>query len=193
LATAGNLVFQGSADGRFLAYDATTGANLWQTPVGNGVVAAPSTFEVDGVQYVAIAAGWGGVYGITDKFTDTVGTGHVYTFKVGGSTPMPDFTAAEPGVLVEGVSYNPDHYGEGAAVYIANCVFCHGVPAVASGGNVPNLGYSSPDMIADLENILFSAAFEEAGMPSFKGKLSSEDIAKITAFIQGTADAVRPK
>ena len=193
LATAGNLVFQGSADGRFLAYDATTGANLWQTPVGNGVVAAPSTFEVDGVQYVAIAAGWGGVYGITDKFTDTVGTGHVYVFKVGGTTAMPEFMIEEPGALVEGVAYNPDHYGEGAAIYIANCVFCHGVPAVASGGNVPNLGRSDADLIANLEDLLANDTWLESGMPSFKDKLTGDDIAKITAFIQGTADAVRPK
>ncbi|MBC6408129.1 MAG: PQQ-binding-like beta-propeller repeat protein [Rhodobacteraceae bacterium] len=57
LTTAGNLVFQGSVDGRFLAYDATTGATLWQSPVGSGIVAAPATFEVGGVQYVSIAAG----------------------------------------------------------------------------------------------------------------------------------------
>lgn len=191
LATAGNLVFQGSADGRFLAYDATTGANLWQVPVGTGVVAAPATFEVDGVQYVSIAAGWGGVYGITDKFTNRVGTGHVYTFKVGGTAKMPEFVVEEQGDFVAGVAYDPDHYGEGAAIYIANCVFCHGVPAVASGGNVPNLGFSSADKINNLEALLFSETFLESGMPDFTGKLSSEDVTKIKAFIQGTADAVR--
>ena len=41
LATAGGLVFQGSADGRFIAYDAESGEMLWSTPVGSGVVAAP--------------------------------------------------------------------------------------------------------------------------------------------------------
>jgi hypothetical protein len=40
LTTAGILVFQGTADGRFVAYDATTGKMLWETPTGNGVVAA---------------------------------------------------------------------------------------------------------------------------------------------------------
>ena len=43
LTTAGNLVFQGTADGRFIAYNATTGEKLWETPVGTGVVAAAST------------------------------------------------------------------------------------------------------------------------------------------------------
>ena len=193
LATAGNLVFQGSADGRFLAYDATTGATVWQTPVGSGIVAAPATFEVGGVQYVSVAAGWGGVYGITQKHSDRVGPGRVYTFRVGGDAEMPEFVQADPGALLEGVAYNPEHYGEGAAIYIANCVFCHGVPGVDGGGNLPNLGYAPTEVIAGLKDILHSAAYEDRGMPNFEGKLSEEEIAKITAFIQGTADAVRPK
>jgi quinohemoprotein ethanol dehydrogenase len=41
LTTAGNLVFQGTADGRFIAYNATTGEKLWEKPTGTGVVAAP--------------------------------------------------------------------------------------------------------------------------------------------------------
>lgn len=193
MATAGNLVFQGSADGRFLAYDATTGANVWQTPVGTGVIAAPSTFEVDGVQYVSIAAGWGGVYGITQKHTDRAGPGRVYTFKVGGKASMPDFVQAPRRDLVAGVAFDPAHYGDGAAIYIANCVFCHGVPGVDGGGNVPNLGYSAAGTIGDLKSIVFSGALAERGMPDFTGKLTDADIEKITAFIQGTADAVRPK
>ncbi len=190
LTTAGNLVFQGSADGRFIAYDATTGATVWQTPVGNGIVAAPSTFEVDGTQYVTVLAGWGGVYGITAKATDVIGTGTVYTFKVGGDAPMPDFVQPSDKALVQGVAYNPDHYGEGAAIYIANCVFCHGVPGVDGGGNVPNLGYSDASKIEGLSDILFTAAYAEDGMPDFTGKLTEDEVARITAFIQGTADAV---
>ena len=64
LTTAGNLVFQGTADGRFIAYNATTGEKLWESPTGTGVVAAASTYMLDGKQYVSIAVGWGGVFGI---------------------------------------------------------------------------------------------------------------------------------
>ena len=124
---------------------------------------------------------------------DRVGPGHVYTFKVGGNAAMPAFVKADPGKLVEGVSYDPNHYQEGAAIYIASCVFCHGVPAVDGGGNVPNLGYSDPETIAGLKDIVFSDGRLELGMPNFTGKLSDADIQKIIAFIQGTADAVRPK
>lgn len=44
----GNLVFQGTADGRFVAYNATTGEKLWESPTGTGVVAAASTYMLDG-------------------------------------------------------------------------------------------------------------------------------------------------
>ncbi len=64
LTTAGNLVFQGTADGRFIAYNATTGEKLWESPTGTGVVAAASTYMIDGKQYVSVAVGWGGVFGM---------------------------------------------------------------------------------------------------------------------------------
>lgn len=57
LATAGNLVFMGEGDGYFDAFDATTGKKLWHFNLGAGVNAPPITYSVDGVQYVAVAAG----------------------------------------------------------------------------------------------------------------------------------------
>ena len=56
-ATAGGLVFTGEGNGWFKAYDARTGAVLWKFYCGAGVNAAPSVFEVDGEQFVAVAAG----------------------------------------------------------------------------------------------------------------------------------------
>jgi quinohemoprotein ethanol dehydrogenase len=60
LATGGNLVFQGRADGIFAAYRATDGERLWQFDAGTGIMAPPVTYTVDGKQYVTILAGWGG-------------------------------------------------------------------------------------------------------------------------------------
>ncbi|MGH7568023.1 MAG: pyrroloquinoline quinone-dependent dehydrogenase [Gemmatimonadales bacterium] len=56
-ATAGGLVFTGEQNGWFKAYDARTGAVLWQFFCGAGVNAAPSVFQVDGEQFIAVAAG----------------------------------------------------------------------------------------------------------------------------------------
>lgn len=193
LTTAGNLVFQGTADGRFIAYDARNGKKLWETPTGTGVIAAPSTYLVDGQQYVSIAVGWGGVYGHTTRHTDRKGPGTVYTFAVGGTAKAPAFVAYNLGELVQGVPYDKAHVAEGTALYVSNCVFCHGVPGVDRGGNMPNLGYSSAGVIANLDKYVFNSPLTKNGMPDFTGKLQMSDVAKLKAFIQGTADAIRPK
>lgn len=60
LTTAGNLVFMGGTSDRyFRAFDAQTGDTLWEFRTNSGVTGVPSTFEVDGVQYVAVQSGWG--------------------------------------------------------------------------------------------------------------------------------------
>ncbi|NND05243.1 MAG: PQQ-binding-like beta-propeller repeat protein, partial [Saprospiraceae bacterium] len=61
LVTAGGLVFIGaSMDERFRAFDKTTGEQLWMHQLEAGAYATPSTFEVDGKQFVVIAGGGGG-------------------------------------------------------------------------------------------------------------------------------------
>ena len=62
LATAGNLVFQGTAAGDFIAYNATTGEKLWSSWATTGIVAPPITYSIDGKQYVSVMAGWGGAF-----------------------------------------------------------------------------------------------------------------------------------
>ena len=57
LATASGLLFHGEPDGQFQAYDARTGVRLWQWQTGAGADAPAITYQVDGVQYVAIASG----------------------------------------------------------------------------------------------------------------------------------------
>lgn len=57
LATGGNLVFMGEGDGWFDAFNAKTGKRLWRYQLGAGVNAPPITYEVGGVQYIAVAAG----------------------------------------------------------------------------------------------------------------------------------------
>jgi len=193
LATAGNLVFQGTADGRFVAYDARNGKKLWEKPTGTGVVAAPITYEVDGRQYVSIAVGWGGVYGLAARHTERKGPGTVYTFALDGKAEAPAFVAYQQGKLLQGVPYDKSLVAEGTALYVSNCAFCHGVPGVDRGGNLPNLGYLDPAYIEHLDKFIFKGPAMSRGMPDFTGKLSMEDVEKIKAFIQGTADAVRPK
>lgn len=60
LATAGGLVFQGTPTGEFVALDAETGEKLWSFQCGSGHHSSPSTYEVDGRQFIAVPTGWGG-------------------------------------------------------------------------------------------------------------------------------------
>ncbi len=61
LATAGGLVFSGGTNDRKIhAFDDTTGALLWEFPTGSGILAPPSSFALDGKQYIAVLSGWGG-------------------------------------------------------------------------------------------------------------------------------------
>ena len=60
LTTGGGLVFMGGTNDRyFRAFDASTGVRLWEMRTNSGVIGVPSTFAVDGRQYVAVQSGWG--------------------------------------------------------------------------------------------------------------------------------------
>lgn len=157
------------------------------------MVAAPSTYMVDGKQYVSVAVGWGGVYGLAQRATERQGPGTVYTFAVGGTAKMPDFVQYRMDKLVQGVKYDPAKVQAGTMLYVSNCVFCHGVPGVDRGGNIPNLGYMDAAYIENLDKFVLKGPAMSRGMPDFTGKLSNDDIESIKAFIQGTADAIRPK
>ncbi|WP_085971380.1 PQQ-dependent dehydrogenase, methanol/ethanol family [Bradyrhizobium japonicum] len=194
LTTAGNLVFQGTADGRFVAYDAASGTKLWEMPTGTGAVAAAATYMVDDRQYISIAVGWGGSYGLTHRATEYQNPGTIYTYALGGTAKLPAFVKYQTDGLLQGVKYDPKDIREGGEIYVAAaCVACHGVPGVGRGGNIINLGYVSAEEITSLRHILFHGPFRDQGMPDFSGKLTEGDVVKLQAFIQGTVDAIRPK
>ena len=96
LATAGNLVFQGTAHGTFAAYRASDGAQLWEAPAGTGIVAAPISYELDGTQYVAVMAGWGGVFALAGGDAAAAAgvqretnLGRLLVYRLGGKAELP--------------------------------------------------------------------------------------------------------
>jgi plastocyanin/glucose dehydrogenase len=100
LATASDLVFHGEPDGNFQAYDAKTGELLWQWQTGAGADAPAITYEVDGTQYVAIAAG-----GVSIQTTSANGD-MIWVFSLKG-TPgdrLKPFAAPKPPENVVGFS-----------------------------------------------------------------------------------------
>jgi alcohol dehydrogenase (cytochrome c) len=64
LSTAGGVVFAGALTGEFEVFDADTGKKLWQFQTGSGIEGQPVTWQQDGVQYVAVTSGYGGVYSL---------------------------------------------------------------------------------------------------------------------------------
>lgn len=60
LSTAGDLIFAGGTSDRMLrAYDAKSGKVLWEYKTNSGVISPPSSYTIDGKQYIAVVAGWG--------------------------------------------------------------------------------------------------------------------------------------
>ena len=80
LTTSTGLVFEGTSDGKFMAFDATDGKVLWEKNLGTGIIASPVSYQVEDTQYISIAVGWGGAMGKQNKFTEQINPGTVYTF-----------------------------------------------------------------------------------------------------------------
>jgi quinohemoprotein ethanol dehydrogenase len=189
LSTAGNLVFQGSAAGDFLAYRASDGKPLWSFPAQTGVIAAPMTFAVAGKQYVTVLAGWGGVFPLVAgelafKSGRQVNRSRVLTFALDAAAQLPPVkpvAVSFPAPPAQPVS--AALAAEGAQEYARRCGMCHGDAAV-SGGLVPDLRYSA----ALRSDSLWRAAvqdgvLESEGMISFKSVLNAHQQAAVRAFL----------
>ena len=89
LTTAGGLVFAGSYDRYFKAYDIQTGDMLWQTRLGTSVQGFSMTYEVDGVQYVAMTAArrggspWRIATFLATEFVSRAQANALYVFRLG--------------------------------------------------------------------------------------------------------------
>ena len=89
--------------------------------------------------------------------------------------------------LLQGVKYDPAKVQEGTLLYVSNCVFCHGVPGVDRGGNIPNLGYMNADVIENLDKFVFKGPAMERGHAGLHRQAERRRTCeKIKAFIQGT-------
>lgn len=188
LSTGGNLVFQGTADASFAAYNAKDGTRLWDFFAQTRMVAAPISYEIDGEQYIAIAAGWGGSFALWAGGVVPEGgearVGRVLVFKIGseGALPPVDTEPVERPEIPENMA-SVETIALGAAKYGNACVVCHGDHNF-SNSIVPNLRYSF--VLSDAEqwqNIVRGGALAEVGMPNFEKHLSAEDAEAIRAYI----------
>ena len=196
LATGGNLIFQGRADGIFAAYRATDGKQVWRFDAATGIMAPPVTYTVDGVQYVTVMAGWGGAAGLIN--TPAVGAvkpgwGRILTFALDGKAILkaPFFGHKNPPRPAITAKQDPQAVHAGGLLFNSHCFLCHGLNAVA--GPLPDLRYSSKEVLDSLPSIVLGGARASSGMPSYKKILSEEDVKAIRAYIIARAqEAARP-
>ena len=192
LATAGNLVFQGNIATTFTAYRATTGEKLWQMPVQQVPIAAPITYQVDGVQYVAVNAGWGGGLAHVERSNYTrlfIGKPRLLVFKLGGTAKLPPMPA-ESMVVPElspppKLTGSPETVSEGEQLYADNCAPCHGA---AARGGVKDLRHMSPDTHAAFLDIVLGGKRAANGMASFADVLTKDQAEAIHQYLIARAN-----
>ena len=184
LTTAGNLVFQGTADGRFVAYSADKGEKLWEVTVGTGIIASPVTYEIGGVQYVSVMAGWGGSFALIggSATESSEAPGKLLTFALNAKLPLPVATSQPRTVAAIESNASPEKIEAGATLFAQWCSVCHGIGA-GGGGATPDLRYSRPTTFDKYGDIVLEGKYSGMGMPSFKRWLTADDVDAIRAYL----------
>ena len=186
LTTAGNLVFQGTADGRFLALRADDGRLLWEAHAGSGVIAAPVSYAVDGVQYVTVVAGWGGAFALAGG--DAAGQAGVVSRGIVNTYALSD-QAITPALVQELLASRPQPRGGREDLFHEWCGRCHGARAVGS-GVIADLRHSVVRLGDDFDGLV-SNGISGLGMPGFEGILRADQIAALRAYVEARASEDR--
>ena len=199
LATAGGLVFQGTADGWFCAYSAATGQRLWRYQAGLGIIAAPISFAIRGTQYVSVLVGYGGAAAIGGSLMNVgwkygVQPRRLLTFALGGRAVLPPTPPADMTVHpLDDPSFEikPADVAAGHALYTA-CAICHGRDLISAGAMAPDLRESRAALDPQtFWTILHQGTLLQNGMPRFE-TLTREQVMQLYAYIRAGARAVRP-
>ena len=176
LTTAGNLVFQGRADGNLVAYHAATGAELWKVNLGLGITAPPISYAVNGRQYVALLVGWGGLL-------PAIGGGpmaahgwpygeqrrRLVAFSLEGTTTLPPQPPPRVPLPISSPDFAVDSGAalRGGRVFAARCTMCHGPGAIAA-GQAPDLRASQVVLSAEaFAAVVKGGALLTRGMPRY--------------------------
>jgi len=174
LATAGNLVFQGDAHGRFNAYAADSGEALWSVATGSNITAAPVSYSVAGKQYVLVPVGAGGgvqfSYPQMHAGDQVQGPTRLMAFALESDLPMPS-VKVEPRTLPTQPELKADaeELEAGRQIFSWECKGCHGKHAIARfGGSVPDLRYATSETHATWHGIVIGGALQMNGMPRFE-------------------------
>lgn len=188
LATAGGLVVHGTLSGKVIVRDADTGEILKSIDTGRSILAAPMTYKVNGVQYIAVQTGWGGGgWGFVPPYSAAYSKGNVnriLVFKLGGhDVTIPEDLpplqpAPEPPAQLPDVT--PQTIALGSGLFTENCSICHSNQPRAP---LPDLRRMQPGTHDVFERIVLEGLLTPNGMPRFDDLLSADQVKAIHAFL----------
>jgi quinohemoprotein ethanol dehydrogenase len=185
LATRGNLVFMGNSNGKQLsAYHAKTGAKLWNFDAQTAVYAAPITYQLEGVQYIAASVG-GAATG--NYFAPTYA--RMLVFKVGGKAVLPPNQPYTPPQLnPPALTASADVIQQGSDKYAQHCAVCHGAGGAQGRTSFPNLTVSAYLHSQEAFNQVVLAGIRvEKGMGSFDKELQPADAFAVREYLVSRA------
>jgi quinohemoprotein ethanol dehydrogenase len=187
LSTAGNLVIAGREDGQLVAYAADSGKILKTLETGTATMSAPMTYQVDGVQYVAVMQGHGGAD--MSSFEGTVAVSRenedrILVLTLSGSTsiPLPPKRSAEPYGKPPSQVATLAQVRAGRAIFYTWCMKCHtlGMPAVAPDLTRLNRGIADANVF---KAIVLRGELVPLGMARFDDVLTESDANSLHAFL----------
>ena len=186
--TAGNLVIQGTGSGQLIVYRADNGEKLHQIEVGTGIIGAPMSYEVDGEQYIAVMAGFGGALNTALSpvmaATRYENYGRILAFKLGGgATPLPPARTAQAVPEPPAVDWYSDSAAtRGAGLYAQRCARCHGGRGEAQLSAYPDLHRLPAEVHAVFDSIVLGGALKAGGMASFADLLTPADARALQSY-----------
>ena len=187
LSTAGDLVFQGRADGHLVAYRAADGRILKDINLGTGILAAPMTYAVAGEQYVAVAAGYGGGIGTAFPMGSAPHRFENYPRIValklsGGPVPLPPARIATPVPAPPPGTADPKTIQRGETLFYQHCTYCHGGYGETLSA-YPDLTRLTPEVHDQFRDIVLRGTLRSSGMAGFADVLSEDDAGAIHAAL----------
>jgi alcohol dehydrogenase (cytochrome c)/quinohemoprotein ethanol dehydrogenase len=198
LSTAGGLVFQGTGKGQFLALDAMSGKPLWSAETQTGVIAAPITYEIGGVQYVAVMVGTGGSWAMAGdeanmKGNDLPNISRLLVYALDGAATLPPPPSRPVRQLASPpATASATTVARGEAVFGTYCGRCHGRAGAANFGILPDLRYSAT--LASNQawaGVVLGGQLAANGMASFASVVDAADAEAVRAYVIAQAHAAR--
>jgi quinohemoprotein ethanol dehydrogenase len=183
MVTASDLVFEGTTRQTFAAFDARKGTLLWEMPIQSAPVSGPITYMLDGVQYIAVNAGWGGGAAQIERGAGIElprAAARLIVLKLDGGVTLPPIKPEEKAPEPPRTMASEETIARGAVLFAETCAVCHGQQAI---GGVKDLRRMTRETHALFSDIVLKGLFADKGMASFADLLKPADVEAVHAYL----------